>query len=201
MFDRLQFDKKNAEERQRQLDSLQKRLYEAIVAHNKIREMPISPVPTDAELKELEEITIPETGRDVLEVEEELMKYVFSKQVLLQHPRFFSFVCSAVSPYSIAGSILTDIYNANAGSFTLSPGGGIIEEKMCQWMASYAGYPKETSSGIFLSGGSISTMSAIIAARVNKLDEFDIPKGVAYLSDQAHSSVRKALRMLGFRND
>ena len=44
-------------------------------------------------------------------------------------------------------------------------------------------------------------MSAIIAARVNKLDEFDIPKGVAYLSDQAHSSVRKALRMLGFRKD
>ena len=44
-------------------------------------------------------------------------------------------------------------------------------------------------------------MSAIIAARTNKLDEYDIPKGVAYLSDQAHSSVRKALRMLGFRND
>ena len=129
------------------------------------------------------------------------MKYVFSKQVLLQHPRFFSFVASAVSPYSIAGSILTDIYNANAGSFTLSPGGGIIEEKLCEWMGSCAGYPKETCSGIFLSGGSISTMSAIITARVNKLDEFDIPKGVAYLSDQAHSSVRKALRMLGFRND
>ena len=201
MFDKLQFDKKNEQERQRQLDSLQKRLYEAIVAQSNIREAPISQDPTEEEIKEFEKIGFPSKGRDVIEVEEELMKYVFSKQALLQHPRFFSFVASAVSPYSIAGSILTDIYNGNAGSFNLNPCGGIIEEKLCEWMGSYAGYPKETCSGIFLSGGSISTLSAIIAARTNKLNEYDIPKGVAYLSDQTHSSVRKALRMLGFRND
>ena len=201
MFDRFQFDKKNLEERQRQLESLQKQLYDAILAHERIREAEISPIPTEEELKELEQIPIPAEGRNVVEVEEEMMKYVFSKSVLLQHPRFFSFVASAVSPYSIAGSIMTDIYNPNAGSYTLCPGGGIIEEKLCAWMGSYAGYPKETCSGIFLSGGSISTMSAIIAARVNKLGEYNMPKGVAYLSDQAHSSVRKALRMLGFRND
>ena len=172
-----------------------------IVAQSNIREAPISQDPTEEEIREFEKIGIPSKGRDVIEVEEELMKYVFSKQALLQHPRFFSFVASAVSPYSIAGSILTDIYNGNAGSFNLNPCGGIIEEKLCEWMGSYAGYPKETCSGIFLSGGSISTLSAIIAARTNKLNEYDIPKGVAYLSDQTHSSVRKALRMLGFRND
>ena len=201
MFDRLQFDKKNEEEKQRQLNSLQKHLYEAIESQNKIRESPIFTVPTDEEIEKFSSIDIPQEGRDAVEVEEELMKYVFNKQALLQHPRFFSFVCSAVSPYSVAGAILTDLYNPNAGSFTLSPCAGIIEEKLCKWLASYAGYPEETCSGVFMSGGSISTMSAIIAARINKLDEFDIPKAVAYLSDQAHSSVRKALRMLGFRRD
>ena len=69
MFDKLEFDKKNKEEWQRQLDSLQKRLYEAIVAHNSIREAPISPLPTEEEIKELEKITIPQKGRDVIEVE------------------------------------------------------------------------------------------------------------------------------------
>ena len=201
MFDRLEFDKKNIEERNRQLLSLQNRVYEAIKAHSEIRDKPIYSLPTEEEIKEFEAIQIPEEGRNAVEVEEELMKYVFSKTALLQHPRCFSFVCSAVSPYSIAGSILTDLYNPNAGSFSMSPCAGLIEEKLCKWMGSCAGYPEETCSGIFLSGGSISTMSAIIAARVNKLDEFDIPKGVAYLSDQAHSSVRKALRMLGFRKD
>ena len=201
MFDRLKFDKKNEEESNRQLESLQRRLYEAIASHSKIREKAIFNLPTDEEIKEFEKIQIPEEGRDALEVEDELMKYVFTKQALLQHPRCFSFVCSAVSPYSVAGSILTDIYNPNAGSYSLNPAAGIIEEKLCAWMGSCAGYPEDTCSGIFLSGGSISTMSAIIVARTDKLSEFDIPKGVAYLSDQAHSSVRKALRMLGFRHD
>ena len=201
MFDRLQFDKKIEEERNRQLESLQKNIYEAVLAQDKIRESPIFMTPTEEEINEFMKIQIPEEGRNALDVEKELMQYVFSKQALLQHPRCFSFVCSAVSPYSIAGAILTDLYNPNAGSYALSPCANIIEEKMCDWMASYAGYPKETRSGIFLSGGSLSTMSAIIAARVNKLGEYDIPKGVAYLSDQAHSSVRKALRMLGFRHD
>ena len=201
MFDRIKFDKKNEEEQKRQLDSVQKRLYEMIESYNTLRDKPIFIVPTDDELKEFEKVQIPEEGRNAVEVEEELMKYVFNKQALTQHPRFFSFVSSAVSPYSIAGSILTDLYNPNAGSYSLSPGAGLIEEKLCKWMGSYAGYPEETCGGIFLSGGSLSTMSAIIAARINKLDEFDIPKGVTYLSDQAHSSVRKALKMLGFRKD
>lgn len=201
MFDRIKFDKSNEKEQKRQLESLQKRLYEAIDASNKIREKPVFNAPTDEDMKTFENIDIPKEGRNAVEVEEELMKYVFSTQALLQHPRFFSFVASAVSPYSVAGSILTDLYNPNAGSYSLSPCAGLIEEKMCTWLGSYAGYPKETSGGIFLSGGSISTMSAIIAARTNKLDEYDYPKGMAYLSDQAHSSVKKALRMLGFRKD
>ena len=201
MFDRIKFDEKNIEEQKRQLISLQKRLHKSLDTLNTIREKPIFISPTEEEIKEFEKIEIPENGRDALEVEEELMKYVFTKQALLQHPRCFSFVCSAVSPYSLAGTLLTDLYNPNAGSYNFCPCAGIIEEKLCTWMGKCAGYPEETSGGIFLSGGSISTMSAIIAARTNKLDEFDYPKGVAYLSDQAHSSVRKALRMLGFRKD
>ena len=201
MFDRIKFNENNEKERQRQLDALQKRLYETIVNQNNIRQKPISIVPSKEEIEEFSNIEIPAQGRDAVLVEEELIKYVFNRQSLVQHPRFFSFVPGAVSPYSIAGAILTDLYNINAGSFNLCQCAGIVEEKLCEWMGSYAGYPKETCSGVFLSGGSISTLSAIIAARVNKLGEYDMPKGVAYLSDQAHSSVRKALRMLGFRHD
>ena len=50
MFDRFQFDKKNENERERQLESLQKRLYEAIAAHNNIREAQISHLPTEEDI-------------------------------------------------------------------------------------------------------------------------------------------------------
>ena len=43
---------------------------------------------------------IPAKGRDPLEVGNELINDVFEQSMLTQHPRFFSFVASAVSPYS-----------------------------------------------------------------------------------------------------
>ena len=53
MFDRLKFDKKNEEEKKRQLISLQKRLAEALKAHEQIREVPIFTAPSEQEIKEL----------------------------------------------------------------------------------------------------------------------------------------------------
>ena len=96
MFDRLEFDEKNLKEQKRQLISLHKHLVDAIKAHETIREKPIFILPTEEEMQEFSKIQIPEKGRNAVEVEEELMKYVFSKQALLQHPKCFSFVCSAI---------------------------------------------------------------------------------------------------------
>ena len=50
--------------------------------------------------------------------------------MLVQHPKFLSFVTSAVSPYSLAGAILSDIYNLNSGGFENAPTASIIEDKL-----------------------------------------------------------------------
>lgn len=47
----------------------------------------------------------------------------------------------------------------------------------------------------------MANMSALIAARTSRLTETEYPLGVAYLSDQTHSSVAKGLRLIGFRRD
>ena len=71
-----------------------------------------------------------------------------------------------------------------------------IEETAIAWLARFMGYP-ETSGGILTSGGSLSTLAAVVAAREDRLQ--DISRGVLYLSHETHYCVPKAARVAGFR--
>lgn len=73
-----------------------------------------------------------------------------------------------------------------------------IEETAIAWLARVMGYP-ETAGGILTSGGSLSTLSAIVAAREAKLPE-DFSKGTIYVSEETHYCVPKAARVAGFRD-
>ena len=50
---------------------------------------------------------------------------------------------------------------------------------------------------MFLSGGSIANMTALTAARMSRVPEDEWPGAVAYVTSEAHSSVRKGLRFIG----
>jgi len=153
------------------------------------------------DISSIYDIPIPEIGRNPKEVADEMVEKIFSHSMKIQHPRFFSFVTSSVSPFSLAGTILTDIYNPNAAGWEMAPGPNIIEEKLISWMGSLAGFGKECG-GLFTSGGSLSNLTCMIAARENKLPgRHDLSRGVAFFSDQAHSSVVKGMRLMGLRDN
>ncbi len=73
-----------------------------------------------------------------------------------------------------------------------------IEETAIGWLARFMGYP-ETAGGILTSGGSLSTLSAIVAARETCLPE-DFSRGTLYISEETHYCVPKAARIAGFRD-
>lgn len=73
-----------------------------------------------------------------------------------------------------------------------------IEETAIAWLGRIMGYPK-TAGGILTSGGSLSTLSAIVAARETHLPN-DFSKGTIYLSNETHYCVPKAARVAGFRD-
>ena len=201
MFDKKQFDLEMDQARREQTAQLADWLADYINLNSHIRELPINRQIDEAAMQKLAAMPIPAAGRDAREVADEMVHDVFQNALLCQHPKFFSFVASAVSPYSLAGSLLTDIYNPHGGGWEEAPAACLIEEKLIKWMGGLAGYPADTCGGVFVSGGSMANMSAMIAARNAKLAEADYPLGVAYLSDQTHSSVAKDLRLIGFRRD
>lgn len=154
----------------------------------------------EATVSRIRNTGIPKIGRPIETVVDEMIDDVYQNQMLCQHPRFFSFVPSAVSLLSIMGSVFTDIYNPHGGGWLEASGACCVEQTLVRWMCSLAGYP-DTCGGIFVSGGSIATLTALAAARDSKLAEDELALGVAYVSDQTHSSVAKALKIIGFRKD
>ncbi len=200
MLNREQYEKEIQSAGEAQIKELMARLYEVLDVNTNIRNQNITVRPDSGLLDEIMRMEIPAKGRDPKEVADELVEKVFKTSLLTQHPRFFSFVASGVSPYSIVGSILSDIYNINNCGYETAPPISLIEEKLIKWMGARAGFGEECG-GIFTSGGSLSNLTGMLAARGKKLTEDEYPIGTAYLSDQTHSSVKKGLRLMGIRSD
>ena len=71
---------------------------------------------------------------------------------------------------------------------------------MIQFLAKKVGFPDDGSGGgIFVSGGSMANLTALMMARDQMLgSQEERMKGVVYVSVQTHLSVAKGLRVLGF---
>ena len=106
MIDKKQFDIEMQKAREDQIEDIADRLSDYITINAHIRDLKISNAPDEEIIKRIVETPIPREGRDFKEVEDEMVRDVYQHTVMRQHPRFFSFVPSAVSPYSVAASIL-----------------------------------------------------------------------------------------------
>lgn len=200
MLDRKKYEEQLKRVKEEQIEELAKYLQQYTALGEMVRDMPVAGFDVEKKIEEIKNIPFSPEGRDPKEVAEELVEKGFNESMMLQHPKFFSFVTSAVSPYALAGAILADIYNVNVCGFEEAPTIGIIEEKLIKWMGGLAGWGEECG-GLFTSGGSLSNLTGFIAARDNLLKPEEYPIGVAYVSDQTHSSGKKGLRMMGLRYD
>jgi aromatic-L-amino-acid decarboxylase len=71
-----------------------------------------------------------------------------------------------------------------------------LERTTLRWLAELMGMP-EGANGIFTSGGSLSNLAALVAARSERLGE-DFAGGTLYYSEDTHACVAKAALVAGF---
>jgi glutamate/tyrosine decarboxylase-like PLP-dependent enzyme len=115
----------------------------------------------------------------------------------VQHPRFFAFIPGSGTWPGALGDLIASAANVYAGSWMESAGPSQVELEVLRWFADWLGYP-EPAGGILVSGGSAANMTALACARETLVG--GMTDGVvAYVSDQAHSSLARAARILGFR--
>ena len=128
-----------------------------------------------------------------------LTRDIFSNQMNVGHPRHFAFVPVSPNFVSVMADALASGFNVFSGSWLAGSASVAMELAVTDWLRQWCGLP-ETAGGLFVSGGSMANLTAIVAARHVKLDD-RIAGAVVYYSDQTHSSVDRAWRVAGFLPD
>jgi len=109
-----------------------------------------------------------------------------------QHPRYFAYFATSSSEPAILAELLAATLNSVAILWRTAPAATELEAVVLDWVAQLLGLPQGWH-GHIEDTASTSTLAAIIAARAATGREEVV------CSEQAHSSVDKATRMLGMR--
>jgi len=97
--------------------------------------------------------------------------------------------------FSILGDLIAAGLNNNLLAYELSPSVTMLEDSLCKWFAKKIGF-NDFSGGIAASGGTLSNLNALIAAR-NNAGLGTNPNSVLLVSEDAHSSFVKCIRVMG----
>src|SRR5579872_600157 len=130
---------------------------------------------------------------------EQLQRDILPSTMHVNHPRFFAFV---PGPGNFVGAMAEAIaagYNVFAGTWLGGSAAEAVEIVTIDWLRQLCGF-SEGCRGLFVSGGTIANLTALTVARHVMLDD-RLDGAVVYMSDQAHSSLEKALHVLGFLAD
>ena len=142
---------------------------------------------------------IPQDGQDPLDVLRRVERDIFSHIMHPDHPRFFAFVPSPSNFVSVMADALASGFNVFAGTWLEAAAPAEIELVTLDWLRSVCGLA-EGAGGLFVSGGSTANLTAIATARHVRLGG-DMTGAVVYCSDQTHSSIQRALRILSFKQE
>ena len=100
---------------------------------------------------------------------------------------------------SILGDLIAAGLNNNLLANELSPSISLLEESICKWFSKKLGF-NEYSGGIAASGGTLSNLNALIAARYNA-GLISNTNAVFLISEDAHSSFKKCTRIMGLNDE
>lgn len=142
----------------------------------------------------------PEKPSDAKEILNFVLNEVMTKSNIVSHPKSYSFVPGPSNFISAMADGLASGFNIFSGGWAASPAAAEMEIVTMNWLLKMFGFPQKKGGGIFTSGGSMANLTALVTARKVKCGD-DFSKAVIYLSDQAHSSNIKAIRVLGFKKE
>lgn len=174
---------------------------DAIVDHfdDQNNKLPVASA-TRAEMDHLFLEKAPEEPTEANEILDFILKEVLPKSNIVTHPKSYSFVPGPSNYVSVIGDILATGFNVFAGGWVGSPAAAELEIVTMNWLLKLFKFPAKKGGGIFTSGGSMANLTALVTARQQCCDD-DFSKAIIYMSDQAHSSNIKAIRVLGFKKE
>lgn len=161
------------------------------------RAEPVLQQATPAEMASRIPAEVPGHGQDLNDILDHLAEHVLPFRSRIDHPRYLAYVPGAGTWPGVLGDLIASAYNIDVGNWMESAGPSQLERTLLGWFAQWIGFPS-SAQGLLVSGGSAANLTALACAR-EALAGAMSDDLVLYVSDQGHSSLARAARVLGFR--
>ncbi|HET9984209.1 MAG TPA: pyridoxal-dependent decarboxylase [Longimicrobiales bacterium] len=148
----------------------------------------------------------PGEGEPMEAILEDFDRLILPNTTHWNHPGFFAYFAISGSAAGVLGEALTAALNVNAMLWRTGPAATELEEVTLDWLRQLLGLPREMM-GTINDTASTSTLYALAAAREmwpelrirehGLAGRSDVPAMRVYCSEEAHSSVDKAVITLG----
>ena len=145
--------------------------------------------------------------QDPARIYQEYLEYIQPYLMGNNHPRFWGWVAGTGTVIGAFAELLAAGNNIPSGIFSyISP--NYVERQVVEWCKTMLNYPEE-ARGLLTSGCSSSSLIGLTVARNTKAG-YDLRKQglgacpqkmVLYASEEAHSSLQKAVELLGLGSD
>lgn len=170
-----------------------------------IDDLPVLAAIEPGDLKSQLPAVPPEQGEAMEQIVADLDRLIVPALTHWSHPSFFAYFATSTSGPGILGELLTAAFDNKAMLWRTSPASTELEEVTLDWLRQIMGLDKGMI-GIIYDTASVSSMHAIAAAREGVEKRIredgmsgrpDLPLLRVYASEQAHSSIEKAVIALG----
>lgn len=151
----------------------------------------------------------PAEGEPFDRILDDFHRVVFPGVTHWNHPGFLAYFAISASAPGVLGELLSAALNQQAMLWRTSPAATELEEVALGWLRELIGLP-DSFEGVIYDTASIATLHALAAARQAAAPDVrtkgmagrpDLPHMTVYCSNQAHSSVDKAMILLGLGHD
>ncbi|HSP06245.1 MAG TPA: pyridoxal-dependent decarboxylase [Acidobacteriota bacterium] len=165
-----------------------------------VRQRPVwQPVPP--EVRQTFEDGPPMEPRPLEDIYQDFVHHILPYPAGNIHPRFWGWVIGNGTVSGVLAEMLAAAMNSNVFGGDQAP--GFLENQVIGWFKQIYGY-EESTSGLLVSGGSMANLLALAVAR-NAMAGMDMNRDgiraaaplTLYASVEAHSSIVKAVQLLG----
>ena len=112
------------------------------------------------------------------------------------HPRYLAYIPSAPSEYASLFDLVVGASALYGGSWQEGAGAVFAENQALRWLSDLAGLP-ESAGGVFVQGGTIGNLSALVTAREDARRKFPgVKQWAIACSEEAHSSIATAAQVM-----
>ena len=123
----------------------------------------------------------------------DIFKHVLAQACIsTDHPRYLAFIPSAPTESATLFDLVVGASALYGGSWLEGAGAVFAENQALRWLSDLADFPS-SSGGVFVQGGTIGNLSALVAARHSARAKYPgVKRWVIAASSQAHSSIKSA---------